>query len=515
MSKSVKISLAILFLTLVSLGGFSAYKVVSYAVDNTDYLAKGDTYLAQNQFSNALSSYEKYEIKNLNSVSIYQKIAKIYEQKSRFKDAIDVLKKGLNKIPDNSDLNYQLAEDGVLLINNDSSYLSMSADAYLNAAHDNKYKNIATYKAARLISQRGDDDSLNRVKNYYNSLPNYQPAQYELSLFNINNPDQSLLALSNAQKIPSSPNQGQLLLDFPNWDAFKQELTNQLNSVKDDILNNKSLSTIDDSKGYTAYKMNRCEFSIGFFKMAIAESEKEVFYPQARLLIGECLKRLKLYADAKGYLEPVLQQNPASIDARLILRQVYKGLSDTSNMKKMYDELITLDGQNAQTRLDYAQDLEFISDFSNSASNYAWLGQNLNDQSVLGNDKNLDYSLNKKYLIRAYEIYLYKVKDLSKASDIIKNAQNKNSKLIDAKTADELITWVNYQQNVSNIDLRNQAYSKSQSLSNVDSLYHTALIAKDLSNNKLAKDDALQAYDKDDVGYIAPLAAELVNEIDK
>ena len=512
MTTSVKISAGILFVVLLGVGGFTAYKVLSTAVDNTNYLLKGDQYLSQQQYSNALTSYQKYEVKNPNDLSTYQKIAKIDELKNRFKDAIDSLKKGIDRSPTSGDLNFELGEDQSNLSATDTAYLQQSIDSYLLAAKSEKYKNIGTYKAARLFSQKADAVSLAKAKDLYISLGSFQPAKYELVLYNLNDPDKALSDLNVAQGIPVVSGQEDISTDFSSWSEFAKELSTQLNSVKQDINAKRSSATIDDSKGYVAYKLNRCEFGTEFLKAAIIESEKDVFYPQARLVLGECEKRLKQYSDAKAYVEPVLQKNSTSLDARLILRQIYKGLGDFVNMKKMYDELISLDGQNFGTRLDYAQDLEFIQDYAGAAVQYAWLGQNLNEQSIVAGSKNTNFSLNQKYLIRSYELFGYKANDYIKATEVIQTAIASNVKYIDTNISNELIAWANYQKNNSDKGLRDQALIQAKNLQNTDALYHVAVISKDTGDLLTAKSDALKAYDTDDTGYIAPLAAAIVNE---
>lgn len=512
MSKPIKFGLIIFGITVLAILSLFAYKFLSESlVDNTNYLKLGNDQLSAGQYSSALASYQKAMVKNSSNPEVYLKIAKIYEIKNRFSDATDILKKGINQKKDNADLNYQLGQDLSILAKSDPNQIQNAIDAYLVASTSDSYRIFATYKAARLISSKTGSDNTNKAKEMYINLGNFQPAKYELVLYSIDNPDEALNLLKEAENTPASTNQDQLM----NVIDFHKNLSEQINAVKQDITSKKKAATVFNDKGYVAYRADRCEFGLDFLKNAISESEKDVPYYAARLVLGECLKRLQKYDEAKSIVQTVYDNNKDSIEARLILRHVYRGLSDNANMKKMYEELIALDGQNTTIRYDYAQDMELISDWSTAANQYAWLGQNLSDKSTVGNLSNADYSLNDRFLTKAYEIYVYKVKDLETAQSMLDNAVKTNDKFINSQKKDELIAWIKYLQKTTDKNLENDLLSKAQNLNTADALYHVAFISKTRGDNKTAKSKALQSYDIDSEGYVGPMAADILNTLEK
>ncbi|MEI7604323.1 MAG: tetratricopeptide repeat protein [bacterium] len=547
MTRPVKICLFIFLITLTILGGFTVYKIISATVDTTDRAKEGDTFLFGNQnvpdagtivltktlnkynqnaqYAKALLSYQKAVDKDPKNASLYQKIAFIYEAKNRYRDALDILTKGITAVPTSADINYQIGEDSSNLIATDKTYLQKAIDAYTKAASSDKYKIFATYKEARLYSYKTDNDSLNKAKELFSSLGDFQPAKYNLVLYEIDDPDKALSSVDAASKVSPTENQDILNSDFATWADFGKTLTEQINLLKQDVTNKKSVATIFNTKGYIAYKVNRCEFALTFLKNAIIESEKDVFYPQARLVLGECLKRLGLYEEAKSYVEEVYNKNKDSVEARMILRQVYRGLGDTAGMKKMYDELITINAQNIQIRLDYANDLEVIAsskkdsalgDLETAAAQYEWLGMNLTDQSTIGGVVNKDYALNQKYLLKAVRIYTYKMNNYAKARDVINTALKITDKtFLDKNIGDELLSWIAYMQTPSDKTLENDVYEKAKNMNGIDAQYHVAYILNVRGDKNTAKEKALTAFDLDEDGYIGALAGDLISAIEK
>jgi hypothetical protein len=511
-SKSVKISIIVFIIVLLGIGLLVGYKYLSILlIDNTDYIKQGDTQFSRQEYSQASDSYQKALAKNEQNKDLYLKIAKVYESKGRFKDAIDNLKKGLDQLKGNTDLQFQIGEDASILAKTDIYYVQIAIDAYIGASKDSGLKNVSTYKAARLISSLSGDGDLNKAKELYLSIPDFQPAKYELVLYEIDNPDSALEKLDAAKNTPQTEGQ-ESLLDVVNFD---KDLRDQLNALKQDIASKKKLATILNSKGYTAYKSDRCEFGVDFFKQAVTESEKDVFYPSARLALGECLQRLKRFDESKSYVLPVYEKNKDSIEARLVLRHVYKGLGDIPNMKKIYDELIALKGQDYTIRIDYAVSLESVSDYVAAATQYEWLGLNLPDNAVVSNIPNTNLALNNAYLLKAYGIYSYRLNNFGAAQKIIENSIQKNTKFIESKTANELITWAEYMQSPLDKNLENDAFNKAKDLQNTDAYYHTAMLAKIRGDKKLAQEKAVAAHNLDKDGFIEKLALDIVNELQK
>ena len=539
MSNRLKTSLAIFFIVILSIATITIYKVISSTIDTVDYAKAGDKalfgdtvpsddvvflilrgqetkYVVAGEYSRAISSYQKVIEQNKNKVGAYQKIALIYEIKSRMQDAISILQRGADANPSSTEIQFQLGLLSEKMLDTDPTLRDKSITYFTEAAKNSKFKTIALYKSARLISGKADADNMKKAKDIFTSLGDFQPARYELLFNEIDTPDAAIPDLAVVTKLTASPDQEYLQKDYASWDDFAKTFLDQLNNVKTEISNKAKPVNIFNAKGYVAYKLNNCEFSTPYLTSAIIESEKEVFFPTARLVLGECYKRLQKFTEAKDIVVPVYDKIKDSLEARLILRQVYRGLNDLPNMKKMYQELVNLDGQNTSIRINYASESENTQDYQTAAQQYEWLGLNLTENSSVSGNKNTKYVYNSDFILKSYEIYVYKLKDYSAASKLLDDVKNSSVKtLLDSKIISSLQSWIKYMQSPTDKALQGSVLDLSKDQKDTNPLYFSAYIAKENGDKIVAKDAAIMAFDKDENGYIGPLAAEIVNQVDK
>jgi tetratricopeptide (TPR) repeat protein len=98
----------------------------------------------------------------------------------------------------------------------------------------------------------------------------------------------------------------------------------------------------------TYYEDGRLEPALEYAERAIERTDDDFLAERARFLIGEVYLDLESYGDAERFFQSILENNPRSAQAHVLLGEIYSRRGDDVRARDAWREALRLDPNNVE-----------------------------------------------------------------------------------------------------------------------------------------------------------------------